>query len=142
LIRSASAADTKAVLRLWAEVVEHASMEDRAEDVHRLLARDGEGLLVAEDEDDITGTLVVGWDGWRGNLYRLAVAAGSRRKGIAAALVAEGERRLVALGCRRVSALVVETEDPAKAFWASAGYTRDPNVNRFVKNIGQAHPAG
>ena len=135
MIRSATSADIDAVLELWREVVEHASLEDRAEDVHRLLARDAEALLVAEDEDGIVGTLIVGWDGWRGNLYRLAVAPRARRKGIAAALVAEGERRLAALGCRRVSALVIGTEDVAQAFWSSAGYVHDPSVNRFVRNI-------
>ena len=74
MIRPATIADTEAILRLWAEVVEHASIEDRVEDVHRLIARDPEALLVAEDDGRVVGTLVVGWDGWRGNLYRLAVS--------------------------------------------------------------------
>jgi ribosomal protein S18 acetylase RimI-like enzyme len=136
VIRSAKPADVDAVLRLWSEVVEHASIEDQVEDLHRLLARDPEALLVAEDEDGVVGTLVVGWDGWRGNLYRLAVAREGRRRGIAGALVAEGERRLAAMGCRRVSALVIESEDVAQAFWAAGGFEPDRNVARFVKNLG------
>ena len=136
MIRTASVADTEAVLRLWSDVVEHASIEDRVEDVHRLIARDPEALLVAEDEGRILGTVSLGWDGWRGNLYRLAVAPDARRKGIARALVDEGERRLTGKGCRRASALVVDVEDVAKAFWASAGYDDDQSVNRFVKNLG------
>jgi len=135
VIRSATAADIDAVLALWGEVVEHASIEDSHEDVHRLLARDSEALLVAEEKVGIIGTLVVGWDGWRGNMYRLAVAREGRRKGTASALVAEGERRLAKMGCRRVSVLVVESEDVAQAFWTSAGYDRDTNVSRFVKNL-------
>jgi ribosomal protein S18 acetylase RimI-like enzyme len=135
VIRSATPADVDAVLRLWSEVIEHASIEDQVEDLHRLLARDAEALLVAEDEDGVVGTLVVGWDGWRGNLYRLAVAREGRRRGIAGALVAEGERRLAAMGCRRVSALVIESEDVAQAFWAARGFEPDRNLARFVKNL-------
>ena len=135
MICSATPADVDAVLRLWSEVIEHASIEDQVEDLHRLLARDAEALLVAEDEDGVVGTLVVGWDGWRGNLYRLAVAREGRRRGIAGSLVAEGERRLAAMGCRRVSALVIESEDVAQAFWAARGFEPDRNVARFVKNL-------
>ena len=58
-----------------------------------------------------------------------------RRRGTATALVAEAERRLAAMGCRRVSALVVESEDVAKTFWTSAGYGHDALVGRFVKNL-------
>jgi len=136
LIRPATIADTEAILRLWGEVVEHASIDDRAEDVHRLIARDPEALLVADDDGRVVGTLIVGWDGWRGNLYRLAVANEARRRGIARALVEEGVRRLAAKGCRRVSALVIGSEEGANAFWASAGDGHDPTVNRFVKILG------
>jgi ribosomal protein S18 acetylase RimI-like enzyme len=134
-VRPATIADTEAILRLWAEVVEHASIDDRVEDVHRLITRDPEALLVAEDGGRIVGTVTVGWDGWRGNMYRLAVSPDARRKGIAGALVAEAERRLAVKGCRRVSALVIESEETAQAFWASAGYGHHPKVLRFVKNI-------
>ena len=134
-IRPATIEDTEAILRLWAEVVEHASIDDRADDVRRLIIRDPEALLVAEDGGRIVGTVIAGWDGWRGNMYRLAVSPDARRKGIAAALVAEAELRLAAKGCRRVSALVIASEHTAQAFWAATGYTNDPSASRFVKNL-------
>jgi hypothetical protein len=41
--------------------------------VERLL-EDGDGaLLVAEADGRVVGAIVAGWDGWRGNMYRLAV---------------------------------------------------------------------
>jgi ribosomal protein S18 acetylase RimI-like enzyme len=123
------------VVALWAEIVVD-SFHDRADDVRRLLVRDPDALLVAEDEGGrVVGTLIVGWDGWRGKLYRMAVATAARRKGIAAALVAEGERRLATAGCRRISAVVVRDDDAAPAFWRSAGYVPDPVAKRFVKNL-------
>jgi ribosomal protein S18 acetylase RimI-like enzyme len=135
-VRPATTEDTEAVLRLWDEVVDVRTLQDRAEDVHRLLVRDQEALLVADLDGRVIGTLIAGWDGWRGNMYRLAVSPGSRRLGIAAALVAEAERRLAAKGCRRVTALVVHREEAAPAFWGSAGYEPDPTTARFVKNLG------
>ncbi len=41
----------------------------------------------------VVGTLIVGWDGWRCHLYRLAVDRTVRRSGIAGTLVAEARRR-------------------------------------------------
>src|SRR5262245_14199664 len=135
MIRPATVDDIEVVAALWAEVVVD-SFHDGADDVRRLLERDPDALLVAEDEGGgVVGTLIVGWDGWRGNLYRMAVAPAARRKRIAAALVTEGERRLADAGCRRISAVVVRDDEAAPAFWRSVGYDLDPAAKRFVKNL-------
>jgi ribosomal protein S18 acetylase RimI-like enzyme len=135
MIRTATPDDINAIVMLWGEVVVDA-FHDGADDVRRLLARDPHALLVAVDSSDrVVGTLIVGWDGWRGNLYRMAVAASARRQGIAAALVAEGERRLAAAGCGRISAVVVRDDEAAPAFWRSAGYEFSAVARRFVKNL-------
>jgi ribosomal protein S18 acetylase RimI-like enzyme len=39
------------------------------------------------------GTLVAAWDGWRGNMYRLAVLPEHRRAGIGRELVDAGYER-------------------------------------------------
>jgi ribosomal protein S18 acetylase RimI-like enzyme len=64
--------------------------------VRALLARDPEALLVSEDDGRTVATVIVGWDGWRGNLYRLAVDPASRRVRVASSLIGEAERRLTA----------------------------------------------
>ncbi len=104
--------------------------------VRALLAADEGALLVAELDARVVGSLITAWDGWRGNMYRLAVAPEDRRRGIARALVAEGERRLRAKGARRISALVVEADGDAVGFWADAGYSLDGRLGRFVKTLG------
>jgi ribosomal protein S18 acetylase RimI-like enzyme len=92
-------------------------------------------LLVAVDADEIVGTLVVGWDGWRGNMYRLAVREDHRRRGIALALVEAGHEHLRSVGAPRVTALVGSEEDEATALWRAAGYERDRKIVRFVRNL-------
>lgn len=122
------------MLALWGSSrSERATTEDRLEDVRRL----GEtgGLLVAEVDGTIVGALIAAWDGWRGNMYRLAVHPAHRRLGIGLALVREGERRLRLQGARRITALVAHDDDVAGAFWETAGYHRDRDIGRRVRNL-------
>jgi len=48
-------------------------------------------------------------------------------------LVARAERRIAALGGRRISSIVVDGDEHAVAFWRAAGYERDDRVARLVK---------
>jgi ribosomal protein S18 acetylase RimI-like enzyme len=135
-IRACRPADIAGVLALWALArSDHAVTADRAEDVERLLA-DGEGALhVAEREGEIIGALIAAWDGWRGNLYRLAVHPTHRRRGIASALLLAGEQHLRRAGARRVTALVAYDDAEAGAFWDATGYPQDQEIGRRVKNL-------
>ena len=135
-IRSASTADIPAVLELWGRARSSgASTRDDEAVVRRLMARDPEALLLAELDGQVVGTLIVGWDGWRGNMYRLAVAPEHRRQGIAARLISEGEDRLRALGGRRATALVWRDDEPASAVWTAAGYADNAGVARHVRDL-------
>ena len=136
IVRSAGPGDIPAVLELWSQARSSgASTIDDEEILGRLLERDPDSLLVAERNGELVGTLIAGWDGWRGNMYRLAVAPEHRRQGIGRQLVVEGERRLRALGARRVSALAWRADDRACSAWAAAGYDDDSGVARFVRNL-------
>jgi ribosomal protein S18 acetylase RimI-like enzyme len=50
------------------------------------------------------------------------------------ALVATGERRLQALGARRISLYAVPGHQPAMAFWRALGYELDHDL-RFVREL-------
>lgn len=125
-----------AVLDLWAQARSgHASTPDRPDDVERLLVDSPAALLVAEREGEIVGALIAAWDGWRGNMYRLAVRDGDRREGIGLALTRAGENHLRERGARRVTALVANEDEVAAGFWESAGYPRDREIGRRVRNL-------
>jgi ribosomal protein S18 acetylase RimI-like enzyme len=135
-IRRCRPDDAQAVLGLWARSRSgHATTADRLEDIERLIADSPAALLVAERSGEIVGALIAAWDGWRGNLYRLAVCDSHRRQGIGAALVRAGEEYLRSRGVRRITALVAYEDDEAGAFWGSAGYPRDRDVGRRVRNL-------
>jgi ribosomal protein S18 acetylase RimI-like enzyme len=123
-------------LELWAETrSEHASTADRLDDIERLIVDSPAAILVAERGGEIVGALIAGWDGWRGNMYRLAVREGHRREGIGIALTRAGEEYLRGCGVRRITALVAFEDDAAGAFWESAGYPQDREIGRRVQNL-------
>lgn len=135
-MRGCERADLAAVLDLWAEGRSaHASTPDRVEDVERLIADSPAELLVAERGGEIVGALIAAWDGWRGNMYRLAVRDSERRAGVGLALVRAGEDHLRRRGARRVTALVAYDDEVAGAFWDSAGYPQDREIGRRVRNL-------
>ena len=135
-IRPGRVADVAALLDLLVRADASPSSTESAEDFGGLLLRDPEAILLAEAEDGtLVGSLIVGWDGWRGTFYRLAIDPAHRRRGLATALVRAGEERLRALGAHRLNAIVESHEPDAMAFWASAGYELQTSRSRFVKNL-------
>lgn len=135
-IRLARYDDVDAVLELWAQVrSEYASMPDRREDVERLVGDSPAALLVAEVDGVLVGAVIAGWDGWRGNLYRLAVDDGHRRRGIGLRLIRSAEKYFLDRGVRRVTALVAYDDPDAGSFWNAAGYPQDTAIGRRVRNL-------
>jgi ribosomal protein S18 acetylase RimI-like enzyme len=135
-VRAATGADIDAVLAVWAEARSRAAQTpDDPAVVQQLLDRDPGALLVADSDGEVIGVLIAGWDGWRGNVYRLAVLPSHRREGIARELVDAGHERLRAQGARRVTALVGGEEGAAHRLWRALGYQRDEFVHRFVRNL-------
>ncbi len=135
-VRRCRIQDAGAVLELWAQARSgHASTADRRDDVERLIADSPAALLLAERDGEIVGVLIAGWDGWRGNLYRLAVREERRREGIGIALTRAGEEYLRECGARRVTALVAFEDEAAGAFWDSAGYPQDHDIGRRVRDL-------
>jgi ribosomal protein S18 acetylase RimI-like enzyme len=107
IIRPARGDELAAVLTLWQKSgVTPASVTDSIDGLTRLIGEPGGIVLVTFIDGQIVGSVIGGWDGWRGNIYRLAVTPRYRRRGIARRLVAEISSALFAKGAVRLSALV------------------------------------
>jgi len=130
-IRAATADDLTAVVELWDRAAGPTRHAGRRAEAMQLLARDAEALLAAVDGGQVVGTLIVGWDGWRCHLYRLAVDPTVRRRGVARALLAEARRRASALGAIRLDAMVNLENTTAVAFWNAEGFALEPDDGRF-----------
>jgi ribosomal protein S18 acetylase RimI-like enzyme len=135
-VRAAEASDLSRVLDLWEGARSgHASTADRVEDLERLIADCPGALLVADRDGEVVGVLIAAWDGWRGNMYRLAIREDCRRLGIGTELTRAGEEYLRSRGARRVTALVAFDDEVAGGFWDAAGYPEDDAIGRRVRNL-------
>jgi ribosomal protein S18 acetylase RimI-like enzyme len=136
VLRAAEPHELPAVLAFWRVAAEDAH---RPVDTHAALAtlhlRDPNALIVAVDGDEIVGTVIAGWDGWRCHLYRLAVAPDRRRAGIGRALVVAAEDRFRVLGGTRADAMVLDDNEQAHRIWAGADYRRQPEWSRWIKPL-------
>src|SRR5881628_1215437 len=138
VIRPCRFEECPAVLALWERAGAIPSPTDTLEELTRLVRAHGYGLLVAVQQGAIVGSVIGGWDGWRGNIYRLAVAPEARRHGLARRLVDDAVRVLRARGARRISALVERHEAHAVGFWDSltdVGWHRDERMMRYVRTV-------
>ena len=133
VIRAAEVGDIPSVLALWREADAEPSHTDDEASLGRLIGHDDGALLVAEADGRLVGSVIAGWDGWRGSIYRLAVVPDHRRRGLAKRLIREAERRLANAGAVRLQAVVVDTDDQAIGFWAASGWERQTARARFVK---------
>ena len=136
-IRTAVAGDFPSVLALWAAAAGPTGLAETTERLSALARTDREALLVAEAEGLLVGALIAAWDGWRGSFYRLAVRPDWRRRGLARALLREGERRLGERGAVRLTAIVADDDLAAISFWSALGYRRQPRRARFIRHLGE-----
>jgi ribosomal protein S18 acetylase RimI-like enzyme len=132
-IRVARSGDVSAVLALWREADVEPSHTDDVRSITGLIAHDPDALIVAEAADRVVGTVIAAWDGWRGSIYRLAVAPDHRRQGLGGRLVHAAERRLAEEGATRLQAIVVATDAAATGFWRAGGWEEQVERLRFVK---------
>jgi len=135
LLRSCVSADVEHVLALWRRANAVPRPTDRVDALLKRVARNDGLFVVATVGDAVVGSLIGGWDGWRGGLYRLAVDPTYRRRGIATSLVREVEARMREAGAERVPIRVFFGEPGAVRFWESVGYRPDPDEAIFVKDL-------
>jgi ribosomal protein S18 acetylase RimI-like enzyme len=134
-IRACRLEDRDAVLELWRQADATPSVTDTADDLGRAISESAAHILVAEAKARLVGSIIGTFDGWRGNIYRLAVHPEYRRQGVASALVAEIEKQLAKRGAKRITALVEKLHPRAMSFWEAVGYRMDERIVRRVRTL-------
>jgi ribosomal protein S18 acetylase RimI-like enzyme len=131
-IRRFTPEDTESVVALWEAAGLTRPWNDPRRDIARKLTVQPELFLVGTAADDTAtpiATVMAGFDGHRGWINYLAVHPDHRRRGHAAALMAEVERQLEAAGCPKANLQVRTDNAEAFAFYSALGYTQDAAVS-------------
>lgn len=118
--------DYDKVLELWQAAGKgiHVGRSDEPGAIQKKLQRDPDLFLLAEQDACLVGTVLGGFDGRRGIVYHLAVAANYRQQGIGEALMEELEKRLKQKGCIRSYLLVTHDNHGAVQFYEKLGWER------------------
>jgi ribosomal protein S18 acetylase RimI-like enzyme len=129
--------DFPQVENLWASMERGVSLgrSDTPEEIQKKLTHDPDLFLVAEDDGQIIGTVIGGYDGRRGLIYHLAVAASYRGRGIGSRLMDEVESRLRAKGCLRCYLLVTTNNPEGMQYYERHGWERMDFVVTYGKNL-------
>jgi ribosomal protein S18 acetylase RimI-like enzyme len=135
-IREVRAEESEAILALWKETGSGPSITDTPEHLRMLAEKAPDLFLVAEVDGGLVGSILGGWDNWRGHIYRLAVHPQFRRRGLARLLTAEIERRLRARGARRIYALAATKQEMGVKFWESLPYEKSKDTP-YVRTFGE-----
>jgi ribosomal protein S18 acetylase RimI-like enzyme len=133
-IRDLRASDGEELRRLWTTSGIRIRPGDDDSTLGAFAARNPGLCLVGSEDDGIVASALAGWDGRRGWLYHVATHPDLRRRGIATRLVRELEKRLKALGCKKLNLIVWDHEQDAMAFWVALGYRRERTVE-FGKEL-------
>ena len=129
--------DYEAAVQLWRSTEKGVRFgpSDAPQEIQKKLARDPDLFLVAEDQDQIVGTVIGGFDGRRGMVYHLAVERSQRGRGIASSLMRELESRLIAKGCIRAFLLVFTSNEEARAFYERINWTPLEDHMTYSKDL-------
>ncbi len=128
-IRSYDPTDETAVVTLWESCGLTRPWNDPRKDILRKLKIQADLFLVAESGGTIAGSVMAGYEGHRGWINYLAVSPQHRGRGLGRALMAEAERRLLALGCPKINLQVRHGNADVLAFYERLGYATEELVS-------------
>ena len=127
--------DRDAVIALWQETFPDDTPWNKPADViDRKTAFQPEGFLVAVRQGSVVGTIVAGYDGFRGWLHHVAVKPDNQGEGIARLLIEHAEQVLADLGCVKVNLQVRDSNSAVAVVYKSLGYTEEQRLS-FGKRL-------
>jgi ribosomal protein S18 acetylase RimI-like enzyme len=131
--------DTEPVVGLWSRCGLLRPWNDPKKDIARKLRVQRELFVVGELAGKLVAAMMVGYEGHRGWVNYLAVEPELQGRGLGRQMMAEAERRLLALGCPKIQLQVRKDNVDAIAFYQRLGYTEDAVVSmgkRLVRDDG------
>jgi ribosomal protein S18 acetylase RimI-like enzyme len=127
--------DIESVLELWLAAGSTPSIMDTRDALLITVNSPAASVILAKIGGKVAGSIIAGFDGWRGNVYCLAVHPDFQRRGIARQLLTAAEDWLRAQGVKRVAAVVEKDHPWATGFWDSTEFNLEPLDLRYVRDL-------
>ena len=140
VVRTYQDSDHDAVVALWTAVFPNdPPWNEPNQFIRRKRDVQPDLFWVAEDGDELVGTVVAGYDGVRGWIYHLAVDPSKRGRGAARLLMATAEHSLEELGCPKINLQVRANNTGVVDFYKALGYVAEERV-QMGKPLGKHRP--
>jgi ribosomal protein S18 acetylase RimI-like enzyme len=117
--------DRRAVIALWQQSNLLKPWNNPDKDISRKLEYQPELFLVAEKNGEIMASVMAGYDGHRGSVYYLAVAADYQKVGVGRTLMSTVESLLKSMGCPKLNIMIRHTNSEVDSFYKKLGYLND-----------------
>jgi len=138
VVRDFQPEDGDAVVALWDACGLIRPWNNPHRDILRKLADSNGAFWVATSADDVAddviASVMIGYDGHRGSINYLAVAAAWQRTGIGVRLMRQAEAFLLDRGCPKVNLCVRKDKEAVCALYDHMGYAID-DVHLFGKRL-------
>jgi ribosomal protein S18 acetylase RimI-like enzyme len=133
-ITPATQGDLDDIDALWREAFPDDEPRHRAAlTVPLKLAFQPDLFLVAREDGRLVGSIMAGYDGYRGHINRMAVLKTHRRRGIGVLLMREAEMSLRALGCVKINLQVRAGNGDVAGFYRKLGYAVEEHLDMAKK---------
>lgn len=127
-VRVATAADKNNLISLWVSCDLTRPHNDPVKDIELAIAGPSSVILIAENEGDVCGSIMVGHDGHRGWVYYMAVHPEHQRQGLGRQLISEAEAWLADKKIWKCMLMIRDTNTAVRDFYARLGYAEEPRT--------------
>ena len=129
-IRRYHHSDKDSVVALWKQVFSPKKPHNDPARVIDMKIKQDDGLFfVAEEDHQVIGTIIAGFDGHRGWLYSLAVRLQYRRKGVGTLLVYKAITELKKVGCLKVNLQINADNYEVVEFYMKTGFLIEERIS-------------
>lgn len=129
-IRSYEPWDEEEVVALWETCFpDDPPWNDPRDVILRKMTVQPELFLVAVQGEQVLGTVLAGYDGFRGWVNKVATHPAHRGRGIASLLMQAAENALLDMGCPKLNLQVRADNDSVVEFYREAGYAVEDRVS-------------
>lgn len=121
-IRKFQESDKDSLIQLWQMVFPDDPPHNKPSKVIDAKLNVDDLIFIVEDNQELIGACIAGYDGHRGWLYAVAVDPAHRRKGIGEKLVKYSLRILKEIGCIKVNLQLRSSNTGVATFYQSLGF--------------------